>query len=114
MNIDLSREQRPSSPDETLVYYDGPQLFWLPSPEGQHWLALALPDDVGPWPFLVCDLTESAANSLLTGASLRATVLGAQTHWLLRDYEEEVLQMEPLSTLPEDWLPGDVALSLFL
>lgn len=104
MRLDVPRSQRPYGPDETLAYYDGPLLFWLPAP-GQHLLAIALPEDAGPWPFLVCQLSQAAAADVRLGA-LRGIVCAAEAWFLMRDYGAPLLELEPVAELPEEWLPG--------
>jgi hypothetical protein len=111
LHLALNPDQRPFGGADVLVYYDGPQLFWLPCP-GRRLLAFALPDG-GKWPFLVVELTESDAAALAANRlTLRAACLGAAAKWLMPDYDAAELVLEPLGALPADWLPGDVMLSL--
>ena len=111
----LPRDQRPYSGMEVLMYYDGPLLFWLPSPQPQRrLLAVALFDIDGmAWPFLVADMGEAAATDLMENRlTLQAAVLTAPRAYLLRDYGADVLQLERLDAIPEDWLPGDAYLDI--
>ena len=92
-----------------LVYYDGPQLFWLPC-EGRQLLAFALPSG-GRWPFLVIELTaEQVADLVNNKLSARAACIGAAEKWLMPDYDAAELVLEQLLDIPADWLPGDVML----
>lgn len=107
----IPQAERPFSPDETLCYYDGPLLFWLPAP-GQHLLTLALLVEKDPWPFLVSELDQAQAKELLEGRlTLQKAVLTARAWHYFPDYGAEQLEFRPLSTISEDWLPGDVMLT---
>lgn len=109
LHIALPHEQRPFHGPDVLVYYDGPQLFWLPS-EGRRLLAFALPSG-GHWPFLVVELTEEQAAAVACNQlSARAACVGAVGQWLMPDYDAPELILERLNGIPEDWLPGDVML----
>jgi hypothetical protein len=104
---DLPVAERPYSPAETLLYYDGPLLFWLPAP-GRHLLTVALPDDPEQglrWPSPRC-----GAPLLSQQLTLRQTVLDAQAWHLIPDYDAETLQYQLLTSIPDDWLPGDAML----
>jgi hypothetical protein len=104
LRIDLPKEQRPFDQDAVLMYYDGPMLFWLPVP-GKRMLAIALPDDAGRWPFLVSELREATVVALQSQESdLRQAVLSG-INFLLTNYGADVLMLEPLTEVPEDWLP---------
>ncbi len=107
----VPRELRPFGPEETLLYYDGPLLFWLPV-EGRHLLAVALfEEDDAAWPFLVSELSaETAAALKANELTLQRAVLDALAWYFLADYDAEVLDFEPVQQVPEDWLPGDVTL----
>lgn len=111
--IPIPAAGRPYSGPDVLYYYDGPLLFWLPSP-GRNLLALALPEEVGAWPFLVSELTDEQARALLEGAlTLRSAVVLARENWLLADYgSERFWTLSPMEDVPEDWLPGDLPLGL--
>lgn len=111
-NVD--RELRPYNPEETLFYYDGPLLLWLPVP-GRHLLAMAIleePEQDRPWPFVVADMTEQMAADLMGNRiTLLRAVLDANARYLVPDYGAEVLEYQLLEgDLPEDWRPGDVTL----
>ena len=110
LHIALPHDKRPFFGADVLVYYDGPQLFWLPC-DGRRLLAFALPAG-GRWPFLVVELTDAQAAAVETsGLTLRAACLAAVGRWLLADYDAQPLVLEPVLTIPEDWLPGDVTLT---
>jgi len=106
---------RPSQPSDTLLYYDGPLLHWLPV-EGRRLLAIALLEPVeghdAVWPFLVCEMTEQGAQALLNDElTLLGAVLSAEGRYLLPNYGAEVMELIPVECVPEDWLPGDAFLS---
>jgi hypothetical protein len=108
--IELNVEHRPFGPDEVLLYYDGPVLMWLDTPQGRY-LAVSLPDDGGRWPFLVVELNSAEQQKLESGAlTLRHAYTNAEAVWLLPDYDAEVLVAHRLDEIPEHWLPGDVGL----
>lgn len=110
LQLSIPHDKRPFSGMDVLFYYDGPLLFWMPC-EGRRLLTLALPDEVGPWPFVVVEVSEEAAQGLEDNRlTLRAVVLGGSARWVLYDYGAETLALEPLESIPEDWLPGDVCL----
>lgn len=113
LQIPIPHSQRPFGPEETLVYYDGPQLFWLPVPEPGHWLCFGLPPDAGRWPFLVARLKVTQAEALQANTlTVRQACLAAEALYLMPDYDAEVLELHPLSTVLGHWLPGDVFLYL--
>lgn len=105
MILDIPTNQRPCSPDQVLVFYDGPLIFWLPAPD-RRLLAMALPDEAGPWPYLVSDMPAEIVTALETGAlDLRQAVL-ASKNYFLADYWASVLLLELLTEVPrEEWLP---------
>jgi hypothetical protein len=106
----LELEHRPIGPDEVLLYYDGPQLMWLKTASSRY-LAVALPQDAGRWPFLLVALTDTAQHALETGAlSLRRAFTENGPVWVLPDYDAEVLRAHRIHPVPGDWLPGDVPL----
>ena len=111
----VPRGERPYSPAETLYYYDGPLLFWLPV-AGRHVLAMAVleePEAGRPWPFILGELTAEAAEALLANKlTLLKAYLGASALHLIPDFGAEVLSYQPLVDLPEQWQPGDVMLTL--
>lgn len=113
--ITLTHMPTSASP-ETLLYYDGPVLLWLPVP-GRRLLAYALPDEPAgnSWrsPFIVVELNESAAARVSAGSEgLRAAVLSAATRYYLPDlYASELELLRRDDPLPEDWLPGDLRLN---
>lgn len=113
--IPIPAAGRPYSGPDVLHYYDGPLLFWLPCPGG-NLLALALPDEVGVWPFLVSELTDEQARALLEDTlTLRSAVVLARQNWLLADYgSERFWTLLPMEDVPMDWLPGDLPLGLSL
>jgi hypothetical protein len=101
----------PCSADEVLYYCNGPQVFWLPHPE-LLLLAVALPDEAGSWPFLVVEMAADAAKALETNRlTLLAAVQGGARHYLLADFNAEILALQPLPAVPPAWLPGDVTLA---
>ena len=105
-------EQRPFCDEAVLVYYDGPQVFWLPCP-GRRLLAFSVPNSAGPDPFLVIEVTESQAHALISNQlTVRGICLAAQGAWLMPDYGADTLVLEPLEAIPSEWLPGDVMLYL--
>jgi hypothetical protein len=110
LHIALPSHLRPLFGTDVLLYYDGPQLFWLPCP-GRRLLALALPSG-GRWPFLVVELSGAQATALEANQlTLRAACLAAPCKWLMPDYDAAELVLQPLGAVPEDWLPGDVMLN---
>lgn len=111
LDVVIPYDQRPGAPEDTLLYYDGPLLFWLPA-EGRHLLAVALPEGPhGPWPFLLAELSAPDAQALLSGQkTLQATVKDALGWWLMPDYDAERLEFRRLTVVPAEWLPGDVVL----
>lgn len=112
LQIALPHEQRPFGGPEVLVYYDGPQLFWLPC-DGRRLLAVALPGFVGRWPFLVVELTAAQAQDIVGDRlTLQAACQAATAAWVLRDYDARMLELEPLTVIPPNWLPGNVMLGL--
>ncbi|KWA83824.1 hypothetical protein WL29_20890 [Burkholderia ubonensis] len=112
LNLAIPHEKRPFDGPDVLVYYDGPQLFWLPY-EGRRLLAVALPTEAGRCPFLVVELTEDQAQAVEGNRiTMRAACLAAQAKWVMPDYGAENLVFVPLDAIPEAWLPGDVLLRL--
>jgi hypothetical protein len=110
LHIALPPDLRPFGGADVLVYYDGPQLFWLPCPD-RRLLAFGLPNG-GRWPFLVVELTDDQAAAVESNQlTLRAACLAAAAKWLMPDYDAADLMLEPLAALPDDWLPGDVTLA---
>lgn len=104
LTLALPRNQRPFSAESVLSYYDGPLIFWLPWP-GRKLLAIALPDEAGPYPFLVLETTEDRALAFESGQlSAKELYLAAQDAWLLPDYGADVLVLEPLKSVPDNWL----------
>lgn len=112
LDLDIPYALRPGAPHETLLYYDGPLLFWLPA-EGRHLLAVALLDGPhGAWPFLVAELSAQDAQALLSGQkTLQSAVKEALGWWLMPDYDAERLEFRRLTEVPAEWLPGDVFLT---
>lgn len=111
----LRLTHRPASPADTLLYYDGPVLFWLPEVDapGRRMLAMALPAVPGAHdPFLVAELEpEVAARFECRQLDLRQTVLAASAWYLLPDYRAPELVIQSIEgPLPERWLPGKVRL----
>lgn len=112
ITLAIPHEQRPFGGDDVLIYYDGPLLFFLPVPE-QRLLAIALPADAGTCPFLVVELTEEQARAMLANeVTLRSVVLAASGAWFMPDYGADSLVLEPRTSIPQAWLPGDVRLQL--
>ncbi len=111
LNLCIEHDKRPFGGDDVLFYYDGPLLFWLPI-DARRLLAVALPESVGPWPFLVVELSEEQAQALEGNrATLRAVCEACQEKWLMRDYGAATLVLEPLiGPLKDEWKPGDVML----
>ncbi len=111
LSLALARSERPYSGEHVLYYYDGPLLFWLPHPELKL-LAVALPEEAGPWPFLVASVGAEQAQALLFNKlTLQRTVLTSQANFLMADYGAETLELIPLDVVPPQWLPGDVCLT---
>ncbi|MEX3983732.1 hypothetical protein AB4Y45_32640 [Paraburkholderia sp. EG287A] len=114
--ITLTHMPTSESP-ETLLYYDGPVLLWLPV-TGRRLLAYALPDEPGAesgWrsPFIVIEMDEAAAARVSAGTEdLRTATLAADTRYYLPDlYASELVLLRRHEPLPEDWLPGDLRLT---
>ena len=106
----LSLERRPFAGEGVLCYYNGPMLMWLDSGMDRY-LAVALDDSAGPWPFLLARLDADAQEDLLAGRmTLRDAFTGRWPRLLLRDYGAPSLVVEPVDDVPEDWMPGDVCL----
>lgn len=106
----IPRSQRPFSPHECLLYYDGPLLFWLPA-QDKHLLAIALLEEKSPWPFLIVELSAAQADAVKSNElTLQRATLEAKSWHLLPDYGADELEFVPLSEVPPDWLPGDVTL----
>lgn len=106
LNLTIAHDQRPFFGPTVLMFYDGPQVFWLPVP-GRSLLALALGDG-GPWPFLVIELSLEQAVAIAAGdMSFRAACLAASDQWLMPDYDADQLVLVPLDAIPEAWLPRD-------
>jgi len=111
LQIALAHDQRPFGGPDVLVYYDGPRLFWLPC-DGRRLLAFSIPEEAGRWPFLVVELSEPVATGMLENrVTVQAACQAALAQWVLRDYDAEVLSLEPLPAIPADWMPGNVMLS---
>lgn len=111
--LNVPREQRPYAPETTLVYYDGPQLFWLTETHGHRYLAICIEGLVeAPWPFLVVKMTPCACARLMAGTlPLRQAVLEGEACYLLADYGAETLELVGIvGQTPETWLPGNVPL----
>lgn len=116
--ITLTHRPHSGSP-ETLLYYDGPLVFWLPV-AGRRLLAYALQlfleqgegEERWRWPYIVAEVSAEAAAALDAGTQhLRQLVLEAQTRYLLPDYSADELVLERIDTpLPDDWLPGEAFL----
>jgi hypothetical protein len=112
LHIALPHEKRPFFGGAVLMFYDGPQIFWLPH-DSRQLLAIGLPGDAGQWPFLVVELTAEQARTLQSDeTTLQAACMAACSKWVMRDYGADALELEPLSAIPADWLPGDVPLGL--
>lgn len=110
--LDIPQEQRPFAGPEVLVYYDGPQLFWLPVP-GRRLLALSLVPVEGRCPYVVVELTQEVAEALEGNRmTLKAAFEAATSSWLMPDYGAAALELQPLAGIPEQWLPGAVLLRL--
>lgn len=111
ITLSLPFSERPYGPEQTLLYYDGPLLFWLPGMDSRRYLFALLPDEVGPWPFVVADLPAEAAQAIDDNKmTLQAAYTGPWPKYLLKNYDAEELVLEELECVPEDWLPGDVCL----
>lgn len=109
MKITLTIPLSPNNPEgaDVLMYYDGPLVMWLPH-EALRLLAIALPDEAGPWPFLVVQLTHEQASALENGTlTLKGAVVASGARYLLKEFGTKVLEMALLSAVPEEWLPGD-------
>lgn len=115
VELNIPKECRPTSPESTLLYYDGPQLFWLAAAHGYRYLAISIEGLLdAPWPFLVVKVTSYAAKRLEAGElTLRRAVLEGEACYLLADYGAETLVLTGIvGQIPEEWLPGDAVLSL--
>lgn len=116
----IPREARPFCDEPAVLnYYDGPLLMVLSSPLWGDMLAMALPDEEGPWPFLLAPvspeqldsikvhLREYAGEQLMNGRGVRDHFTAASTVFLLRDYGAQDLAATPLDQpLPDEWLPA--------
>lgn len=113
LTIPIEPECRPFDGDEVLAFYDGPIMFWLPWEQGRL-LAIALPDEAGAHPFLVVEVSEENACALLTNRkTVRKVFMECPRAWLMADYGRAgALLLEPLVSIPDEWLPGDVMLYL--
>lgn len=113
IELHIPMDCRPYAPETTLMYYDGPQLFWLAEAHGYRYLAISIDGLVdAPWPFLVVKVTPYAGRRLEAGElTLRRTVLEGEACYLLADYGAETLVLEGIvGQIPEEWLPGDAVL----
>lgn len=113
LTLSIAPEYRPFDGDAVLLYYDGPIMFWLPG-ASVRLLAIALPDEAGPHPFLVVEVPQETADALLGNRmTVRRVCLSAPQSWLMPDYGQDgPLVLTPLASIPEKWLPGDVTLYL--
>lgn len=116
----IPRDDRPfCNEPAVLYYYDGPLLMVLSSPLWGDLLAMALPDEEGPWPFLLAPispeqlasvkqhLAESTGTQPGTGRGLREHFTSASKVYLLRDYGAQDLEATPVhQPLSDDWLPS--------
>ena len=100
LELALQQEDRPFAPHSPHVffYYDGPVLFQLPHPT-RYFLASALPDEEGPWPFLVFEYA-SGQELALAGEGDSEQVTQPLARFIMRDYGAELLQPEPLGQEP--------------
>lgn len=106
----IPHEQRPFADDDVLVFNDGPLVFWLPV-AGRRLLATALPHEAGACPYLVAELTAHQADALLANeVTLRSVYKAAKLRWLMADYGADILTLDPITHIGENWLPGDVPL----
>lgn len=106
LRLSIPHADRPFFGPTVLIYYDGPQVFWLPV-AGRSLLAIAIAD-AGPWPFLVVELTlEQAIGVGTQSLTLADACRGAKGQWLMPDYDAEELVLEPLAVIPVDWMPND-------
>ncbi len=130
--LDVPRSRRPYASSEVLDYYDGPLLFWLPETALAHGellsgasyasvfgarklLVLALPEDAGDWPFLVAAVEPKMASAMeankVTLLDAMQSAIPAGHCYLMRDYGADLLELQPLTEVLDDWLPGDVSLA---
>ncbi len=111
--LPIAPDSRPFDGDEVLAYYDGPLIFWLPS-QVARLLAIALPDEAGPHPFLVVEVSPGTEGAMLANKiTMQKVVRIAPKAWVMRDYSRaRSLLLEPLTTIPDAWLPGDYPLHL--
>jgi hypothetical protein len=106
--LDIAHAQRPFSGDTVLLYYDGPLLFTIPNEDGSHYLFAGLEPEAGVWPFVVAHLSVEQYKEFY---EFRLTVANAflqSPSYLVRDYGDEKIILEPLERVPQNWLPGDV------
>lgn len=121
IELAIPPEKRPFSEEPAVLdYYDGPLLMVLASPLWGDLLALALPDEAGPWPFLLAPATPDQVAAVTQhlrdiwtdvtpakGRGMRTHFLEAEKVYLLRDYGAQDLVASPVNhPLPEDWLPN--------
>lgn len=104
---------KPFGPDEVLYFYDGPVMMWLETAQARY-LAVALPEDAGRWPFLLVELDPAAQGAVTSGAlTARQAYTGTWPLYLVEDYgdlDDSPVKARRLSVVPESWLPGDVAI----
>lgn len=98
---------RPYIGEAVIDFYDGPLLMVLASPLHGDFLAMALPDEEGAWPFLLVPATSEQVASVRGGTrGMRQHILEAGRAHLVRDYGADELVASPVA-LPviEAWLP---------
>lgn len=107
ITLDIPVNKRPFSGDTVLMYYDGPLLFHIPY-QGNQLVFVALADDAGEAPFLVANISQENFNEFYNcKISLQDIYLNAPLY-LVRDYDAEILVLEPVAGVPSDWIPGDL------
>ncbi len=103
--------------DELMYYNNGPLLFLMTlGPEGNRVLCVALQETPQALPHLVVELTSQQEERLLRNLVPMQSLclecvsppgLGA---YFLVDSSSDVWELRPLSTIPVEYLPGEVYL----
>lgn len=110
LKLAVPHAQRPFAAEGVLMFYDGPLIFWLPHPS-LRLLAFAVLSQEQAYPCLVVEVTAEQAQAFLANQlSARRLCLESQQAWHLPDYGADELILEPLGSIPANWLPGDVML----
>lgn len=109
MSFKIKPDTRPYSPAETLLYYDGPLVFFLQA-QGTKYLAVALPESSrSPFPMLLTEITPEQACAIEAGKlRIRAAVEQGKAWFHLDDYDAPELELTRMSEVPAAWMPGDI------